>query len=975
MDNLDQLTKNEIEYNLRSLNYAGGQQLSILVDEFKLTSRTDKGSPETNTIDVREKITLDLDAEKRIELHKSLNICQREGTTTFMSEPQNAENSGIMLDFDYLIATSQVPILTDTFYQKFTTALINIFNLDFDWDVAHTTHIFFTIKTVTKPNTSGDGYKHGFHVLVPGLMVSRAYKRWLISEHIMKNAIITSALRDIGVVTKPEDAIDVNSAHVPVYFFGSCKCDSIPYILGAVYSATIDAFPVFNRLTETDLEPLNLVREMALHDQGTLVKMIKPKLNERVKLVAYDNTIIANTTESALQQLNFRDVDSRVICKLLDILPPKYYSEYNLWRNVIFALATKQSYWPIAQWFLMKNGQKWLLKSSKQLESVWNSAMVANERESAKITIGSIYYWAKQADPDQYKIIIDNSCKNTLRTCVITSTGKLLHYPTSIVLHKLVSSKYCTDKNAKGKHEWYEFITPGDKMQPGEVWKWRKEGSSPDSLQVYISEDLLNLAKNLLIELEDRQKEAQENDKNLYKYYSLVIRNYRSSLASLQNDAYKTSLLKQSCTIFRRYGFIENLNKNPKLFGVANGVLEFGDDNKWHLIDHHHEHAITDYAKVFYRRFNPHRPTEMEQLVLNSIEDIIIEDDAREWIMFLLSQGIDSRDKEGIFIIWEGIGQNGKTTLLRAAHKALGPKGDKFNSEMLCSKREESDKPNSGLMKLATINSAYSEELNPNQAANTARIKEIANPGEISTRELNGTQQTVTMHANFWLASQHSPVFNSGDHALWRRIYNYTSKRQYRKNPDPNNPFEKKDDQRYVKELPSNPDFISAWLGILVHFNERLHSEHDGKMKNLTCETIEREREVFRNNQDTLNRWICESIVVSPKSEERCTLPAAAQAYKTWYTANIDSKHMKSIVDICKEFKTSVLDKYMKTGNNGNQVLCGCRFINANEEAVLDMDADEHFIGYKNDKKIAPVINPAYELGMRKWWLPMVSDK
>jgi len=976
MDDLDQLTKNEIEYNLRSLNYTGGQQLSIISNELKLSCRTDKGSPLTNTIDVRNKLTFNINEERRVRLHNSLNLCQIEGTYTYWSEPQDPEFSGIMLDFDYLIATNQVPVMTDTFYQKFTTALINIFNLDFEWDVPHTTQIFFTIKTVTKPTPSGDGYKHGFHILVPGLMVSRAYKKWLINEHIMKNVIIASALKDIGVITKPEDAIDVNSAHVPVYFFGSCKCDSIPYALGAIYSATIDAFPVFNRLTETDIKSLNLVREMALHDEGSLVKMIKPTLNERVELIAHDNTVIVNTTENALQQLNFRDVNSRVICKLLDILPPKYYSDYDLWRNIIFALASsKQEYWPIAQWFSQKNGQKWLTKNSKRLESIWNSAMVANERETAKITIGSIYYWAKQTDPEQYQIIIDNSCKNILRSCVITSGGKLLHYPTSIVLHKLISSKYCTDKNAKGKHEWYEFITPGDKMQPGEVWKWRREGSSPDSLQVYISEQLSDLAKNLLIELEDRHEECRATDEKLFKYYTLVIKNYRLSLASLQTDTYKTSLLKQSCTIFRRYGFIENLNKNPRLFGVANGVLELNADNKWILIDHHHEHAITEYAKVFYRRFDPHHPNEMDQLVLNSIEDIIIEDDAREWIMFLLSQGVDSRDKEGIFIIWEGIGQNGKTTLLRAAHKALGPKGDKFNSEMLCSKREESDKPNSGLMKLSTINSAYSEELNPNQAANTGRIKEIANPGEISTRELNGTQQTITMHANFWLASQHSPVFNSSEHALWRRIFNYTSKRQYRKNPDPNNPYEKKDDQRYVKELPNNPEFISAWLGILVYFNERLHAEHDGKMKNINCKTIEREREIFRNNQDTLNRWICESIVVSPKNEERHTLAAAAQAYKTWYAANIDSKSMmKSNIDICKEFKTSVLDKYMKTGLNGSQVLCGCRFISANEEAILDEEAGEHFIGYKNDRTPLPRAVPPGELGLRKWWLPPVKD-
>ncbi len=359
------------------------------------------------------------------------------------------------------------------------------------------------------------------------------------------------------------------------------------------------------------------------------------------------------------------------------------------------------------------------------------------------------------------------------------------------------------------------------------------------------------------------------------------------------------------------------------------------------LIDHYHEYAVSQFTPVAYRRLayapgprGPAAPVDpWVRLALDAIADIIPEPDARDWILYHAAQGVSGEPKEGLLLFWEGGGQNGKTSFLRWVAKALGPKANKFNIQLLCSEREEADRPNSALMTFKHLNYAYCEESNKAQVLNVARMKEMVNAGEVSGRDLNSKQETFTMKVNVVAASQYSFIVDTTDHGTWRRLRHYTSKTKFRKDPDPANPFEKKDDQRFVRTYPDDPMFQSAILAILVLYFERLQAEHGGELKNVRSYTIESESEAFRVSQDSLHRWLCEAIVVSPGNETHYALGVLGGYYTEWYGANIGKKqHVAG--EIIKEIASSVVGKFLKIAPNRTLGLSGCRVLTAAEREL-----------------------------------------
>ena len=202
------------------------------------------------------------------------------------------------------------------------------------------------------------------------------------------------------------------------------------------------------------------------------------------------------------------------------------------------------------------------------------------------------------------------------------------------------------------------------------------------------------------------------------------------------------------------------------------------------------------------------------------------------------------------------------------------------------------------------------------------------------------------MHCNFIVASQYSFIITTTDHGTWRRLLHYTSKVKFCANPNPDSPFEKKEDQRFVRDYPNNPDFQSAILSILVHYYERLENEYGGELKQVPCPTIMRETEIFRNGQDSLNRWICESIIISPDSQEQFALSVLADKYKHWFMSNVENKFTKSASDVIKEIESSALSKHLQIGLNRMLVLKGCRINSAQDELILE--PNESMLSTKN---------------------------
>ena len=943
---------------------------------------TEKKDSKTNIIDQGELKTYHFDPTSIQKLFMHLETCRLEKSVLHFSEKQYSseiEYSGIMIDFD-LKTTEKYPLLTDKHYFKISQVIIRhlITDLDLKNSPEFKCHVCFTIKESTvelkqEQEKSGEIlYKYGFHILIPNIMVRKEYKKYLFQK--LKNDItinnILLELKCINTEANPiTDCLDQNSASVPVLFMGSCKRTGIPYNIGVfleiILDLPFDSFnpPIIKKLLDVDLAMYNIVAELSLtfeaqYDRATqdggreltpLIKKMKYDVKSDIvllpstasssltissgELLEEEDEIVAIMEEenNNLSTLTLHNPEARYIHALLDLLDSTYYTDRNKWRNVIFALANSSpQFKPIAIWFSMKSKEKY---SVVALDELWEEAINSKNSVENPLTTRSIKFWAKTCNPSLYKTIMSRNYFTILTEYVYEHEGDIQHYMIAKILHLMIGKKFCVDVDGSGHYCWFEFVLPNQPMKYGEVWKWRRE-IEPDDIYIYISEKLTTICSNILEHLDEMKGKAK--DENEAKYYVKIQKNFIKSRKCLFNNTFKNGVISEAKRIFRERGFHEKLDTVPFLFGVANGVLHTG--KKCKLINYFHEYPISRYSTITWKPYNG--TDYWTAIVFNAICDIIPEPDARDWILFHASQGLNNGPKNALFLLWDGIGSNGKTSFLRWVAKTLNPYADKFNIQLMCCNREDADKPNSAMMKFKHLNWAYSEESNKSQALNVARMKEMVNAGEVSGRELNCKQETFTMKCNFVAASQYDFIIDTTDHGTWRRIRHYTSKSKFVKNPEPSNPFEKKEDQRFVTEYPDNPEFLSGMLSILTHYYEKLQNEHGGELKNVRSPTIEAETDIFRVSQDSLFRWIRSHLVISPENEETYLISDLANMYAAWYNKNVSHKD-HAMFEVIKDLESSTLSKFVKKLKTGVCVIKGCRLLGENESVEYLPDGEK----------------------------------
>ena len=965
---------------------AGSRALTAWLRDVAHSWITPKNDEGTNVIDQGERVTYNLGRAALSTLFGHLEVARLEGTAAHFSERQGtvaAPNCGIMLDYDIVTRLRQ-PQLSDRLYYRFAGALVSRLSHDLIMTASGAAsgaaagaasgvaagerrlHVFFIVKpeAVALPQSADGGeqlYKFGLHVLVPGVQTGRSYKKWLIREFRSEPGIM-AAISELGAVGEPADCLDQNSASVPVLFFGSCKRGGTPYVLGAALEVTVDcsaggpagaawvAPPVIRKILPAELAGFNLVAELSLthaaeyaDGRAPFVTKLQYECTAEVAAAAGDWADRAADgaipdealllAEHTLSTLTLHNAEARHLHALLDLLPVEFSSDRNRWRDVIFALAnTSDQYKPLAVWFSQRCPQKWADGGPAALDALWADAVARTG--GSTLTLRSIAHWARAANPERYSEVMERSYFTMLTSFVYEHGGRLQHYMIAKVLYAMLGTKFCVDIDVGARgglaYCWFEFVLPGQQMRAGEVWKWRRE-TEPDDVHIYMSEKLSRVLDQISDHLEEKRTGAADEDAG--RYYRDLGKSFAVSKGNLYNDTFKNGVIRQAGYLFRRRGFAETLDKLPGLFGTLNGVLRVSP--KCELIDHFHEYPVSRYSPVAWKPFDPEDP--WTKLALGAIADIIVEPDARDWILFHAAQGLSGDPKEGLFLMWEGGGQNGKTSFLRWVAKALGPYADKFNIQLMCSDREDADRPNSAMMRFKNLNYAYSEESNKSQSLNVARMKEMVNAGEVSGRDLNSKQETFTMRANLVAASQYSFIVNTTDHGTWRRLRHYTSKARFRRDPDPTNPFEKPDDQRFVREYPSDPQFQSSILSILSHYYERLQNEYRGELKQVRSPTIDTETEHFRVEQDALHRWICQHVVASTPENGAMDYPLGTLSalYAEWYSKNIERRHHTAGA-VIKELESSALCKYLKPGLNGTLILRGCRILTTEDVALRD---------------------------------------
>ncbi len=938
---------------------------------------TEKGDPNTNIIDRSCGKSYNLPEIHLEEFFTILDECRQESRSLHFCERQETgatPKTGIMIDFDRYQKSKDSQI-AERHFDILTRHIAKLLRESIDFeeytvDDKFTFRMFYIRKPAVVPAESkvkgtAQLYKDGFHILIPEIQTSKGFKKYLINELIARNSIKMS-FKDIDHIESADKMLDLASSYVPVHFFGNSKPGKPAYQLTHVYEITfyaddddidrklMDLTPITAgavKLTHDAITatPINLVYELGLVHymrlfQGRKTWLTKRHMSPRTHLDSKIQTLVEKSSRDIfsadeldkdsedLSLVNINNPRAKFVMKLVNALDIEFASSYDKWFKVICAIAhtgITEDYKTVAREFSRRRPESW---SPAEFERVWNEATSCKFNRSP-VTIGSLKRWVMMKSPSAYAEIESEHYGNILRRGAYDNEGRVEHAIAADVTRAMCDGKFVSDvginpRTGRYGYCWFEFVTPGQAMRKGEIYKWRYE-EEPDNIHLFIAEHMPKVYNQVRDNIKDRKDNA--SNENEAKYWSTVDKNFKLYKSKLGDDTFQKKIVSQCRFKFRQRGFCDELDSYENIIGVGNGVLIVGTEPR--LIRGYHEYKISKFTETNYVPYDPENPR--IRVLEQAFRDIFPEEDVYRFILMHMSTALDRREAANILMLLAGGGRNGKSFIAKMVHNTMGNEYcGTGKSALLTSQIERGNEANSAQMHMVGKNWFYFDEFNRNDMLNTARVKSLVNTGWQSGRENYGNQKNYKNTCNPMAMSNWEFVIEDTDHGTWRRIYFYRNKIKFCEHPDPNNPYEKLVDHRFTDEYANDPAYLEAMLSILTHNYSILCRDYKCNLNLIPVPTIVRETERFRNSQDALNRFITQNMVRSP-SAEPISMQTLASRYGEWYGRNIRPA-TQSVNSVQAQFENSCVSSDLRRKAADVVFLTGYRIRSSLEEPLED---------------------------------------
>lgn len=284
-------------------------------------------------------------------------------------------------------------------------------------------------------------------------------------------------------------------------------------------------------------------------------------------------------------------------------------------------------------------------------------------------------------------------------------------------------------------------------------------------------------------------------------------------------------------------------NSKPELLNLLNGTLNL---ETFKLQEFHQEDYLTFKAGV---RYDPGaKCTEwLEHL------NLVFGNDADLISAFQLMAGYSllSGNPDQVFFIPYGSGKNGKSVTTNVLRMIMGDYGIHVAPQTLMAQKNP-DKARSDLVRIQYKRLVTSTEGEQGAKLDIGWIKQISGGEPIVARALYMNEVEFRVEAVIWFATNHLPVINEVNQAIWRRIWLI--------------PFNQviPEDKRIVdyerKLIESEGSGILNWM---IEGLKRYYSEgHLLKPKAITDATEE-----YKQDEDPLGDYLKENTVIKPDAK------------------------------------------------------------------------------------------------------------
>jgi P4 family phage/plasmid primase-like protien len=864
------------------------------------------------------------------------------GHNEYLTETQDIINGGTLfvdidMRFDETITTRQ-------FELDDITSIIELYCESFKEIFKFTKKTEFPVYLFEKDNVvlqEGKETKDGLHIAF-GLQMKHDIQQLVRTVVIQKekNEMHLFGENGLNCVNTPEDIFDecISIGRNNWQVWGSRKpgCeayelkykfvvtfmpDDEPYSLDMVSIDDINIknlLPIistknktFEKLTEVYDKHKGIIEKMKIKKK---TKVNKKKQRGKLTNIGVVGNFPTNAKEldefidETITNLSLKDYHLKVIHDFTLLLNEAYYEPFKSWMEVGWALhnTSNDMFWT------------WVKFSSKGSKFDWDSIPTMhkqwNDMKDEGFTFRSIHFWAKGVNPTEYKKIYDNSIEQLVYK---TLPGGGNDTDIAILAKNLFMGEFACVSMVEKK--WYQFL--------GHKWK---ESDAGIGLRIKLSQE---------VEALYQQAAQNEKDKSTDEEYTAGEREgflqnasaFNRITIKLKTHCQKKSIMGECQEQFYNEEMLSKMDENKYLLGFKNGVYDFKQKCFRRGLPEDYVSFSTNTNYIPYDK-NDKEQLKIKDEIDDFMEKVFPNPQLRQYMWDHAASTLIGDNINQKFIIYTGVGGNGKSIWVDIINLALGDYADKINIALLTQKRKSIGGPSPEIAKLKGRRFVSMDEPSAGDELNEGIMKQMTGGDEMEGRNMYAKKMCkFTPQFELTCCTNHLFAIKSTDKGTWRRIRqvpfdsefldieDYNIKERQGLVGDTDRPI-------YIKDLKLKeklPKWIQVFTAIII---ERVNKT-GGIVKD--CPMVLAASKKYEERENFWRQFINENIVKG-EPNDRIKKTEIRNHFNEWYQINYQQKPPKA-TDLYEQLEKNI-------GKQRNRAWYGYKIVYESYDSEDDED-------------------------------------
>jgi len=794
----------------------------------------------------------------------------------------------IDLDFKYLTEIKERQY-TQTTLQKLSVYLFRKIRELYKLSDKNQSHVWIMEKdTISKCDRVPYKMKDGLHLLFPNIIAEKKTYIKLIESILNDKDELDKLFKDtcIEIPSNPVNEIFDNHIYKPGnwFIYGSGKPNDLVYKLTNIFKIKDN---IIEELS-TDIflnNPREIMNKNSVRSQTDInVEYIGPPILKKTISISNVNSIIdSEDIENMENIIKIKKKDIDFAKKLTNILSAERASDCKTWIDVGYCLHNISSKHLLNSWIIFS--KKWIGycnddECKKQWEYMDNTASAEKD-----INIGTLVFWAKKDNPEEYERIKKESLKDFVDKSLIGEKTCGTHADVANVIYNFYKDLYvcCGLKD----NNWYYFNELSGK------WKQTEQGHV---LRSRLSADIIDLYQHYSNFYKDKRGDDPLSE--VYQIYDTKHTNSMKVMIKLKDSTYKDKIMKECKEKFYDADFMDKLNSKKTLLGFDNGIVDLKYetlDNQGNTISEtiFREGRPDDYISLSVGYKLPiskeDLPINIEQIKENIvnindykemndglddfINKVLPEEAVREYTLRFLASCLCGEVREEKFYFWTGSGSNGKSKIIELIDSTLGEYSRPMDVSYLTTKRSNSAAASPELERIRYARFVSMSEPERDDQIYVGKMKQITGGDKMSSRGLFKDTTEFKPQFKIVLMCNELPRLAGNDGGVARRIevVDFVSKFTDNPRPSANNPHQ------YIADLQLS-EKLKQWNMLFMIKLLNYYNIYDKEGTNAPA-SVTTATSVYITENDIIQKWIMEDL---SESDEVIKFNDLHDYFKVW---------------------------------------------------------------------------------------------